>query len=237
MRDDARQLLRWRRLAAGAAARPDPPGLAAAPVPDRGQRRLRAAQRAPDGHRGGRRRACRRAGARRRPRAPTSRTWSGSCWARSAAARATPSTRTGDEAGDVDPLRKGDFLLTIDPAHDARRGPARRHRVQGPGHLRQADARRAGGGQAQPRRRGRPGGVHAQPRAGRHRAVRRAARVTSTASSTRRRRTRRCWTPRSGWPGCMALATLAEREVEVDTAAIGSALDARSAARWTRSAR
>ena len=54
-------LLRWRRLPAGPAAGPHPPGLPAPPVPDRGQRRLRAAQRAADGHRGGRRRARRRA--------------------------------------------------------------------------------------------------------------------------------------------------------------------------------
>ena len=46
----------------------------------------------------------------------------------------------------------------------------------------------------------------------------------STASSTRTRPTRPCWMPPSGWPDCTASPRSAEREVEVDTAAIGAAL-------------
>ena len=115
-----------------------------------------------------------RSGPVRPPRAPTSRASSETCWGRSRAARGTSSTRPATSTGDVLRSRKGDYLVTLDPRQTQRRGPPHRRRVQGPRHLRQADARRAGGGAPEPQRRGRPGRLHAAARAGGHRPVRRA---------------------------------------------------------------
>ena len=44
--------------------------------------------------------------------------------------------RTGTEAGDVIRSKKGDFVLTVNPAQTARRGAADRRRGQGPGDVR-----------------------------------------------------------------------------------------------------
>ena len=50
--------------------------------------------------------------------------------------------------------------------------------------------------------------------------------MTSTASSTRPRRTWPSWRPRCGWPGCSRSPRCATREVELDAAAVGGALAA-----------
>ena len=119
-----------------------------------------------------------------RPRAPTSRTCSRRCSATSRAAPATCSTGPATEAGTVLKSKKGDFVLTVDAraargartcGSSSRQGP---RRCPMPG-----DPRGASRGQEEPRRGRRGGRLHAQPRAHRHRPVRRPRRRTSTASS------------------------------------------------------
>ena len=84
--------------------------------------------------------------------------------------------RTGTEAGATIASKKGDFVLTLDPGlaggAELRVVIEAKDRIMsGPG-----DARRAARSPHQPRRRGRPGRLHAGPCPGRHRAVRRARR-------------------------------------------------------------
>ena len=159
-------------------------------------------------------------------RAPTSRTCSRRCSATSPAAPATSLDRTGTEAGDVAPLQEG--RLRADP----RSGPDRAARSCGssieakdrrsPGaqmrdELREAKTNR---GAAVAARR-----LHADPRPGRHRAVRRPAGdvyCVLDPDAPDPAHARGGGPPR---PAAGARVSLREHEVEVDAAAIRTALD------------
>ena len=133
--------------------------------------------------------------------------------------------RTGTAAGDVIRSKKGDFVLTVNPAHTAgaelrivieakdRAMSVRQMRDE----IRAAKTNRGGRGRAwscSPR---------PTPRAGSPRST--SAPATSTASSTRRRRTRRTFEAAIRLARLLALVSTREREVEVDAPAVKAALD------------
>ena len=115
MRELLGTLLRRRCVTPRAAARPDAPRLAAAPVPQGGQRRVHAAQRPPDGHRGGGRGPWRRTGSIGRQGRRLRRRSSPTSWATSLAAAATCSTGPAWSPAPRSRSKKGDFVLTLDP--------------------------------------------------------------------------------------------------------------------------
>ena len=131
--------------------------------------------------------------------------------------------RTTLEAGSVMRSKKGDFVLTIDHRRGARLRPPRRHRGQGPPHVGAGDARGTPGGPREPRCRRGGRRLHAGPRA------EGVAPFTviggdvycvidpeSPEAATLEAAIRLA--------RLLALASLAERDVTVDAAAIGAAL-------------
>ena len=132
---DARALFRRRRVQARAPARPDPPQLADAPVPpgdhgraSRASRSASSPSRRPPPH-------AAPSAPGRRPRAPTSRSCSRRCSARSPAAPATCSTGRGSRPARLK-SKKGDFVADRRPAGRARLRPAGRGRGEGPADVR-----------------------------------------------------------------------------------------------------
>ena len=81
--------------------------------------------------------------------------------------------RTGGEAGDFGRSKKGDFVITVNPALATGRRPPHRRRGEGPHDVRSRDARGVARGEDEPRRVRRPRRLHPCPCAVRHRAVRR----------------------------------------------------------------
>ena len=166
----ARALLRWRRLQARHPPRSDPAPLPDAPVPPGDDRRLPIARGAPGRHRGGRRRARRRAcpvdRQGRRLRGP----------ARGDAGRSRsrcrrPARPNGHRHGLGHEVEEG--RLRADPrrAGGARLRRQGRDRGQGPADVDARHPRGAAGRQGEPRRGGRGRGVQPGPCAVGHRAL------------------------------------------------------------------
>ena len=180
-----------------------------APRRDRGRRR------------GPRRRAGPVRGQGRRLRGPAR----GDARPTSPAAPATCSTGPAPRPAPLHEVEEG--RLRADPrrAGRARLRPAGRHRGQGPADVDARDARRAARGAEN--RGAAVGGrrLHAGPRPDRRRAVRRSSATTSTASSTPRRPEPATLEAAVRLARLLALASLAEREVEVDAAAIARRAD------------
>ena len=132
--------------------------------------------------------------------------------------------RTGTETGALMGSKKGDFVLTIDSRGRARRGSPGRHRGQGPARCRSARCARSC---ARPARTVAPRSASpsgAQARAGRDRAIHHGRRGRSRRRRSRSRPDTAYLEAAIRLARLLALATLREREVDVDAAAIGRAL-------------
>ena len=186
---------------------------------------LQGARGAPGRDRGGRRAPAAPSAPGRRPRAATSRTCSRRCWPTSRGAPATCSTGPGPRPARVMKSKKGDFVLTA-----RRRGSRAAATCGSSSRPRTARCRcgRCARSCARPARTAaRPSRSSSSRRPTRRPGSRRStsSATTSTASSTRTTPDPATLEAAVRLARLLALASLVEREVEVDAAAIGRRAD------------